>query len=372
MSDGSLSQEEIDALLQDAGGMEFDEPAPIAPSDLTDRQLSTFSSIVSDASESMGSSLALLLSKSVSLGQPQIDLVNGEIIASSLGAEVLTVVLNFNSGDEHGFIMDPELAIKIAVAIQGMEGVELDEASVNALQEAMQSMFNPLLTALSDSSGKQLITNLPSGGRQPRDGVNLSGKFVRLNYSVTVDGEALGTIIEYFSAGAVASIIPNDSPMPEMGMAVEEPVPMAGMAPGANSMGNSQGNSMGNFASAGMQAPQQMGTVMAGVPAATIQGVQYPSLSGEAFAGEQGNIGLLMDVNMEMTVELGRTKKLIKDILGMGEGTIIELDKLAGEPVDILVNHKLIAKGEVVVIDENFGVRVTEIVSPMERMNTIS
>ncbi len=87
---------------------------------------------------------------------------------------------------------------------------------------------------------------------------------------------------------------------------------------------------------------------------------------------EQGNIGLIMDVYMEMTVELGRTKKLIKEILGMGEGTIIELDKLAGEPVDILVNHKLIAKGEVVVIDENFGVRVTEIVSPMERMAEMS
>ena len=79
-----------------------------------------------------------------------------------------------------------------------------------------------------------------------------------------------------------------------------------------------------------------------------------------------------MDVYMEMTVELGRTRKLIKEILGMGEGTIIELDKLAGEPVDILVNHKLIAKGEVVVIDENFGVRVTEIVSPMERVSNMS
>jgi flagellar motor switch protein FliN/FliY len=89
-------------------------------------------------------------------------------------------------------------------------------------------------------------------------------------------------------------------------------------------------------------------------------------------AGEPSNIGLIMDVRMEMTVELGRTKKLIKEILAMGEGTIIELDKLAGEPVDILVNHKPIAKGEVVVIDENFGVRVTEILSPQERMNDLS
>ncbi|MDR2363095.1 MAG: flagellar motor switch protein FliN, partial [Spirochaetaceae bacterium] len=96
-----------------------------------------------------------------------------------------------------------------------------------------------------------------------------------------------------------------------------------------------------------------------------------PSLMPQITNQEQGNIGLIMDVFMEMTVELGRTRKLIKEILGMGEGTIIELDKLAGEPVDILVNHKLIAKGEVVVIDENFGVRVTEIVSPMERMNDL-
>ena len=78
-----------------------------------------------------------------------------------------------------------------------------------------------------------------------------------------------------------------------------------------------------------------------------------------------------MDVSMQLTVELGRTKMLIKDILGMGEGTIVELDKLAGEPVDLLVNGKLIAKGEVVVIDENFGVRVTDIISPMERISNI-
>ena len=103
-----------------------------------------------------------------------------------------------------------------------------------------------------------------------------------------------------------------------------------------------------------------------------VQPVQFANLQPIQMGGEQGNIGLLMDVYMEMTVELGRTRKRIKDILGIGEGTIIELDKLAGEPVDILVNHKLIAKGEVVVIDENFGVRVTEIVSQIDRMNELT
>lgn len=102
-----------------------------------------------------------------------------------------------------------------------------------------------------------------------------------------------------------------------------------------------------------------------------VQPVQFSQLQNFTSQAESGNISLIMDVYMEMTVELGRTKKMIKEILGMGEGHIIELDKLAGEPVDILVNHKPIAKGEVVVIEENFGVRVTEILSPSERISDV-
>jgi flagellar motor switch protein FliN/FliY len=140
-----------------------------------------------------------------------------------------------------------------------------------------------------------------------------------------------------------------------------------------NPFGGEQQQAQGGMMSGGMNMGggmmgQQMGQQMG----PNVQSVQFPNLSGGVEPSEQGNISLLMDVYMEMTVELGRTKKLIKEILGMGEGTIIELDKLAGEPVDILVNHKLIAKGEVVVIDENFGVRVTEIVSTMERINNMT
>lgn len=116
----------------------------------------------------------------------------------------------------------------------------------------------------------------------------------------------------------------------------------------------------------------QMGVNMNGMIGTppNVQSLQFPNLQPVMGNAEQGNIGLIMDVFMEMTVELGRTKKTIKEILGMGEGTIIELDKLAGEPVDILVNHKPIAKGEVVVIDENFGVRVTEILPAIEHVTS--
>ncbi len=74
-----------------------------------------------------------------------------------------------------------------------------------------------------------------------------------------------------------------------------------------------------------------------------------------------GNIDLLMDVALDVVIELGRTVLPLKEVLGLGSGSVIELDKLAGDPVDILVNNKLVARGEVVVIEENFGVRITEI-----------
>jgi flagellar motor switch protein FliN/FliY len=141
---------------------------------------------------------------------------------------------------------------------------------------------------------------------------------------------------------------------------------LAGLFGGGQSGGGGGG---GQFQAGFQQQPPVFST--GGGGQVGVQPVQFSPLSGAEQSGVSGNIGLLMDVSMQLTVELGRTKMLIKDILGMGEGTIVELDKLAGEPVDLLVNGKLIAKGEVVVIDENFGVRVTDIISPMERISNM-
>ncbi len=94
-----------------------------------------------------------------------------------------------------------------------------------------------------------------------------------------------------------------------------------------------------------------------------IQPAQFQNFGGNAAASAgQENIGLIKDVPLEVTVELGRTQKSISEILDFAPGTIIELDKIAGEPIDVLVNGKFVAKGEVVVIEESFGIRVTEIV----------
>ena len=213
-----------------------------------------------------------------------------------------------------------------------------------------------------------------------------SGDFLRAVYPVQIGEGQSDRLVELFALSFVKDVLASFG-----GGAQTAQVP-AMMGGQMAQMGNALGAQMGQMNQQMGQMNQQMGQMgqqmggggfgqMQGYGAPmgggygmnppNVQPVQFASLQMQQASPESGNIGLIMDVFMEMTVELGRTRKLIKEILGMGEGTIIELDKLAGEPVDILVNHKLIAKGEVVVIDENFGVRVTEIVSPMERMGDL-
>jgi flagellar motor switch protein FliN/FliY len=129
---------------------------------------------------------------------------------------------------------------------------------------------------------------------------------------------------------------------------------------GMNQMGNMGMNQMGNM---GMNSMNQMG--MMGMPGqnVNVQPAQFQSFSNDNMGTTgQENIGLIKDVPLEVTVELGRTTKSISDILDFSPGTIIELDRIAGEPIDVLVNGKFVAKGEVVVIEESFGVRITEII----------
>jgi flagellar motor switch protein FliN/FliY len=217
-------------------------------------------------------------------------------------------------------------------------------------------------------------TSPPDFQRSSRDQARFpqGEAIVKVEYPILVEGQAPSRLIELFSLALVKEIA---GALPAAGQPAAAAGLAASFAQGARAQGAAQAAARGFTAppsGAGMTFGQSFGS--AGNPAVppNVQPVQFANLQGGGLPAESGNIGLLMDVFMELTVELGRTRKLIREILGIGEGTIIELDKLAGEPVDILVNHKLIAKGEVVVIDENFGVRVTEIVSPMQRMGDLT
>ena len=151
----------------------------------------------------------------------------------------------------------------------------------------------------------------------------------------------------------------NQMGMNQMGMNQMGMNPMGNTPMGMNGM-----NQMGNMNGMGMM--NQMG--MMGMPGQNVQNVNVQPAQFQSFSNDntgmtgQENIGLIKDVPLEVTVELGRTTKSISDILDFSPGTIIELDRIAGEPIDVLVNGKFVAKGEVVVIEESFGVRITEII----------
>ena len=372
MSDGAISQEEIDALLAgvDMGGINstgISSPASSAKLDL-----SYLKDIASQNSGALASSLEMMTGAQVKVDEAVIETVDRDQTLRKIPEMVIAVTADFTEGlyGSHLFILAPELTQKLAGLINKEDSPEIDDMSLSVVSEVVSQHTGNEITNISNT-GKfpGLACNPAEATHVPKAMVHFpQGSFVLFSYPLTIDGSVY-TLWEIMGEEVAKSLIVSfgggqtETPAADNSFAQQSATPN----PAQNSMGMPQ-MQMGGMQ---MGMPQmQMGGMPMGMPMNTpnVQSVQYPMLQNGSVGMEQGNIGLIMDVYMEMTVELGRTKKLIKDILGMGEGTIIELDKLAGEPVDILVNHKPIAKGEVVVIDENFGVRVTEILSPMERL----
>lgn len=150
--------------------------------------------------------------------------------------------------------------------------------------------------------------------------------------------------------------------MGNMGMPQMNGMNQMGMN-GMPQMGMQQMGNMGMQQMNGMGMMNQMGNMGMPQQNVNVQPAQFQSFSNDSMGlSGQENIGLIKDVPLEVTVELGRTTKSISEILEFSPGTIIELDRIAGEPIDVLVNGKFVAKGEVVVIEESFGVRITEII----------
>ncbi|MCM1321097.1 MAG: flagellar motor switch protein FliN [Bacteroides sp.] len=396
MSDGAISQDEIDALLSgvDMGGLSSGETSSSkeAESSLNTAALTEF---VNNTGKTLETSLETMTGAKAEVGSPVMEVLNRDQILRKIPEMVVAVMSDFSEGltGDHLFLLAPEFAQKLAGLINKEEAPELDDMTMSVISEIVSQHTGTEITNLSNTHKiNGLACNPPEAMHVPKAMVRFPQNFFLLiTFPVTVDGSAFSLweiaahdvaagMIRAFGGDAPADASPSANGFPAadmqqmagMGAAVQPGMAMnAGNFQMQGGMGTPM--NMGNFGmmNGGMPQNQMPGAVNMGMNVPNVQAIQYPNLQPVAGAAEQGNIGLIMDVFMEMTVELGHTKKRIKEILGMGEGTIIELDKLAGEPVDILVNHKPIARGEVVVIDENFGVRVTEILSPMERVSDL-
>ena len=372
MSDGALSQEEIDSLLAGldtgGGGGKSAVPAGAAVGQGSSQEAQFFKTILEGAAGAQSQNLSMITGLEVSVGAPQVDQVNRDAVLQSIPEEILAVQIDMTGGipGEHLFLLSKETAVRIASLANKDESLtELDDMAISAVSECVSTLTGTLITVFTDKTGNRGIqSSAAEGSYIPKAMARLpSGDFIRVVWPINIGGKP-DQFVETFSLSFVRDIVAaagGGAP------AMAAPVQQVAMPSGQPAMGMQP--NMGMFAQGAGGMFGGMAGPMAGMNPPNVQPVQFANLAMQSTPQEAGNIGLIMDVFMEMTVELGRTRKLIKEILGMGEGTIIELDKLAGEPVDILVNHKLIAKGEVVVIDENFGVRVTEIVSPMERMS---
>lgn len=409
MSDGSLSQEEIDALLQgdsgdsfgggsQAGGFDFQDEG------LSDQELQLFQDMLNKTVEGQSSNLSGLLGgKNVTIGNPTVAATSSDEVSAQLPDQVVEVDLDYVEGitGQHLYLLDDDASTLLAGLMVGQEQIEMNEMALESLKEALSTIAGVALTSIGDSVGTTIMPSSGDSKQTAKGGVSFPQTgMVKAEYPVTIDGENPIQLIELFDLAMVKQLISmmsqsggqaaqtqagaqlGDQQFPGFGQGMQQQQMQQqnfGQPQQQYGMGTQMGGpQMGDQSMGGQFGGQQMGGYQAGgqifnqQQPPNVQSVQFPSLNSQGGGGESGNISLLMDVYMEMTVELGRTKKSIKEILGMGEGTIIELDKLAGEPVDILVNHKLIATGEVVVIDENFGVRVTEIVSPSERMKDLT
>lgn len=377
MSDGALSQDEIDSLLAGldpgTGGSGSSRASGLQPA-----EIQAFRSILAGLSDTHAQTVSMMTGRDATFSQPKVDQTNRDGMLPSLPDEVLAVKIDIVGGirGDHLFLVPKDTALKIAsLANQDESLSDLDEMGISVVSECVSSMTGSAINAFTEKSGNRSIqSDVADGSFGPKAIARFpSGDFIRVAYDIVIDGAPL-KLWEIYSQPFVKDIatasgvqVPPQQTNAPMG-GQQNAIGMQQMSGMQQQMGYQQPmyqQPMMGMQPQGMYQPQMMSQP-------NVQPVQFANLGSGQLSQEAGNIGLIMDVYMELTVELGRTKKLIKDILGIGEGTIIELDKLAGEPVDILVNHKLIAKGEVVVIDENFGVRVTEIVSPMERMADLS
>lgn len=359
--DGVLSQEEINALLNNPGAS-----SDTADGQLSDSEKDTIGEIANISMGTAATTLFSLVNRKVEISTPVVTMANWDDVVKAYERPCVFIRIGFTVGlDGSNILILKEHDVKVITDLMmGGDGtntdVELGELHLSAISEAMNQMMGSAATSLSSMLNKKIDISPPVA-----DLIDLTGNidegaiddfltqpFVKISFKMEigdlVDSEIMQLYPVSFAREMCKSITETmtggNEPIQE---ATPQPQPMMGQPMMGQPM---------------MGQPVDMSAMYANQQV-NVQPAQFQNFTGDmngVFPKE--NIDLIMDVPLEVTVELGRTSKSIHDILDFAPGTIIELNKIAGEPIDVLVNGKYVAKGEVVVIEESFGVRITEII----------
>lgn len=421
--DGMLSQDEINALLSgmDMGGDAADTTATATeiPDNSSAEDSFTLTESEKDAvgeisNISMGTAattLSSLLSQKVNITTPKVEVATWDDLSREYDRPCVMLQISYKEGlAGNNVLILKENDVKIITDLMmGGTGTAnpdepLSELHLSAIGEAMNQMMGSAATSMSSMFNRKIdisppVANLVETYNELDEGmpVFLNKPFVKVAFKMQIgdliDSEIMQLYPKEFAQELLNMFMPssddssNSQPQPEPQPAsqapVQQPAPQAqpvqqpdmnmqqagmmGQAMPQQGMAMQQGMSMqGMPYGYGMPMQGMMGQPMQGY--AQPQDVNVAPAAFQPFAtdvnpiSQKENIELIKDVPLEVTVELGRTTKSIKDILEFAPGTIVELNKIAGESVDVLVNGKYVAKGEVVVIEESFGVRITEII----------
>lgn len=408
-----ISQAEIDALLSGAAP---DAEATAANDTSMDSLSSEQRDILGEVGNiSMGTAattLSTLLNQKVWITTPKVSTSTWKELAKGYERPCVGVRVGYTEGLEGtNVLILNQLDVKIITNLMlGGDGAvdpdeEIGEMQLSAISEAMNQMVGSSSTSISSlintkidiSTPQAFILNFENDDFFENIGFGEEGivltKF-RMEIGTLIDSEIVQILERKFAGGLVDRMKAGmmgetaEAQKPSSAPAAAAPQPMASpqqQATMQSGMPYSDGSAMQQpypqqpyqqqpypqqpYQQQPYQAQGGVNNYMPQSPAnVNVQPVQFQNFDMESVVQQKENIGIIMDVPLEVTVELGRTSKKIKEILEFSPGSIIELDKLAGEPIDILVNGKFVAKGEVVVIDENFGIRITDIISVENRI----
>ncbi|MGM0919700.1 MAG: flagellar motor switch phosphatase FliY [Bacillota bacterium] len=364
-----LSQDEIDALLK--GTDSIDEKSFSIETDdyLNDMEKDAIGEIGNISFGSSATALSTLLHQKVEITTPTVSIVQKQRLSDEFPHPYVAIKVNYTEG----FIGSNLLVIKqsdaaiIADLMIGGNGETsdstLDEIMISAVQEAMNQMMGSAATSMSTIFNKKVDISPPSielldvkegEGTEAFPKADLFIKVAfRLKIGVLIDSEIMQLLPLQFAKGLVDELM---NPK-EQAAAIEAVKEERRIEPAPQNRPS--------YVSQPVQQSAEKRQV-------DVKPAEFSSFQPvPAYQNEMKNLDMLLDIPLQVTVELGRTKRSVKEILELSSGSIIELDKLAGEPVDILINNKIVAQGEVVVIEENFGVRVTDILSQSERLNKL-